>query len=75
MAKRHRMHITGAPGNWKRQIEGNERASFRAKTKEDAIQKDRKQMGKAERQLFIHKTDCSFQEERTYSNDPYLPKG
>ncbi len=75
MPKRQRMHITGTRGDWKGQLEGNERASFRAPTKQEAVQKGREQMDRARGQILIHKTDGAFQEERTYGKDPYPPKG
>jgi len=75
MPKRKRMHVTGKRGQWKGLLEGNEKASFTAITKQEAIDKGRVQMEKAHGQLIVHKADGTFQEERTYGNDPYPPKG
>jgi hypothetical protein len=74
--KRKTYHITKTETGWEAKAEGNERASFTAETKEAIIQKtteSAKAQGNAS--VVIHKADGKIQEERTYGNDPFPPKG
>ena len=77
MPDRTRRHVTKRPdGKWQVKEEGAERASAVTDTKEEAIDRGR-QISKSDpnSQLIIHKGDGSFQEERTYGNDPFPPPG
>ena len=77
---RRRFHVTydKDKGDWKVQDQTGQRASHRAPTKEEAVQKGRKtaQSG-GDSSLVIHKKDGKIQEERTYprKSDPYPPSG
>lgn len=66
-------HVTRRPdGTWQGKLENGERASVVTNTKADAMRRTidiAKNHGNS--QVFIHKTDGRFQEERTYGgNDP-----
>ena len=75
MSTSKRVHITENQGKWRGRREGADRASFTARTKEEAIEKDKDLAQKEQGQLIIHKRDGQIQEERTYGKDPFPPKG
>lgn len=69
-------HVTKTPDGWQAKVEGNERASFTAPTKAEILKtttESAKSQGNTS--VVIHKKDGRIQEERTYGNDPYPPKG
>jgi hypothetical protein len=71
-------HITKTRDGWQGKAEGGQRASKTAPTKEVILDQ---MIDMAKRQgdvsLIIHKSDGTFQEERTYprSSDPRISKG
>ena len=69
-------HVTFRDEEWKGTVEGGSRASVTGSTKEDVV-KETIQLAKNSRnsQVIIHKKDGVFQEERTYGNDPFPPRG
>jgi len=77
MSDRTRRHVTQRPdGDWQVKKEGGQRASAVAETKEDAVRDGiRISRNDTNSQLLIHKSDGTFQEERTYGKDPNPPKG
>lgn len=74
---RTKYHITKVDDGWKIKKEGGERASAKTGTKEEAVQEARRIARNVDgpSQVIIHKADGKIQEERTYGNDPYPPKG
>lgn len=73
-----RKHIWVSPdaGKWKVKPEGAQRAIKTYDKKEDAVQKAiALAKGEKPSQVIIQKLDGQIQEERTYGNDPYPPKG
>ena len=62
--------------DWPVKQEGAKRAIGRFGTKAEAVRKA-SEIGRNQKpaQVRIHKKDGTFQEERTYGNDPYPPKG
>ncbi|MGD8718183.1 MAG: DUF2188 domain-containing protein [Candidatus Zixiibacteriota bacterium] len=78
MGKRESYHVVhdGDENLWKVKREGADRASSTHDTKEEAVDKARELAKNNEpSQIIIHKQDGKIQEERTYGNDPYPPKG
>lgn len=78
MSSKKNYHITKTDKGWQGKAEGAQRASTTASTKSEAI----KQMAQIARNngnssVKIHKSDGTFQEERTYprSKDPRQTKG
>jgi len=76
MATRKTYHVTHVNGHWQGKIEGAERASLTAEKKEEAvaatIELAKRNMPSSVR---IHKLDGTIEDERTFMNDPYPPKG
>ncbi|WP_278810680.1 DUF2188 domain-containing protein [Obesumbacterium proteus] len=70
-------HITKDGDEWKFKKEGNDRATFKTDTKQEAIDKMRDYMDDKIGSVKIHKEDGQIQEERTYprSSDPTKSKG
>ncbi len=78
MAKRTNYHVTKTESGWQGKIEKSKRASVTGSTKEEVKQQTiRIAKSKGKSSVTIHKTDGTFQEERTYpkSSDPHPPKG
>lgn len=77
MSDRKKYHITQREdGKWQGKEQGADRASVVSQTKADAIQR-MAEIGRNQNNtsVYIHKTDGTIQEERTYGNDPYPPPG
>jgi hypothetical protein len=75
---RVKYHVTKTEEGWQGKKEGGERASVKADTKEEAVQKTIEIAKKQdESSVIIHKKDGEIQEERTYpkSSDPFPPAG
>lgn len=75
MADRRRVHVTHDTSGWKVAREGAARASARCDTKAEAVQRGRDLAKGDAGQLLIHGKNGRIQEERTYRNDPYPPRG
>mgnify|MGYP004701317327 CR=1 FL=1 len=77
MSDRKKYHVTQNPdGTWKGKAQGGERASVVKDTKADAMRRTIEiAKNQQDSQVIIHKRDGKIQEERTYGNDPYPPKG
>jgi hypothetical protein len=73
---RKRIWVSPDEGKWKVKTEGAQRATKIYNNKEDAVKKAI-ETAKSEKpsQVIIQKLDGQIQEERTYGNDPYPPKG
>jgi hypothetical protein len=70
-------HVLPHPeGGWQGKMEDGLRASVTGSTKEEVLEKtislarDREPSS-----VIVHQADGSFQEERTYGNDPFPPEG
>ncbi len=77
MSSREKYHVTQRDdGKWQVKHEGGERASGLHDTKDKAVDQAR---GLAQNgplgQVIIHGRDGKIQEERTYGNDPFPPRG
>ena len=74
---RKKYHVTQKPdGTWAGKAQGGQRASTVGNTKAEALKRTIEiAKNKPSSQVIIHKRDGKFQEERTYGNDPYPPKG
>jgi hypothetical protein len=74
---RKKYHVTQNPdGTWKGKAQGGQRASVVGGTKAEVLQRTIEiAKNHDSSQVIIHKRDGKFQEERTYGNDPYPPKG
>lgn len=74
---RDKYHVTQRDdGKWQGKMEGADRASVVGETKKSAVSRTTEiARNKGNSQVFIHKQDGKIQEERTYDNDPYPPKG
>jgi len=74
---RTKIHVTPDGNDWKVKKEGGDRASAIKDTKKEAVDRAieiaKNDGGPA--QVIIHKQDGTIQEERTYKDDPYPPKG
>ena len=74
--KRVAIHVIPADGQWEVKFETNDRSISRYETKPEAIDVA-VEMAKRNKpsQVKIHKRDGTFQEERTYGDDPFPPAG
>jgi hypothetical protein len=74
--ERKRIWVSPNGEKWKVKTEGAGRASGNFNNKDEAIQKAI-EIAKKDKpsQVIIQKQDGKIQEERTYGNDPYPPKG
>ncbi len=77
MSTRKTYHVTQNPdGTWKGKARGAERASTVGDTKAEVMSRTIEiAKNQQDSQVIIHKKDGEIQEERTYGNDPYPPKG
>lgn len=68
--------VTKKDDSWVVKARDNERASFKADTKAEAV-KRAAEIGNnnGNAQVVIHKENGQIQSERTYGNDPYPPEG
>ncbi len=68
--------VTKKNDSWVVKGRENERASFKADTKAEAV-KRAAEIGNnnGNAQVVIHKENGQIQSERTYGNDPYPPEG
>jgi hypothetical protein len=74
--KRLAIHVVPADGQWLVRIESNEKAEARYPTKPEAISVAVEMAKRNEpSQVKIHKRDGTFQEVRTYGDDPFPPRG
>jgi hypothetical protein len=76
MSKRNVYHVTYNNNQWEVNKVGNDKSSRVHDTKKEAVD-SAKQLAKNQEpsQIVIHKKDGKIQEERTYSKDPFPPKG
>jgi len=77
MSDRKKYHVTQREdGKWQGKAQGADKASFIRDTKAEAVQR-MSEIGRNQNNtsVLIHKTDGTFQEERTYGNDPHPPDG
>jgi len=76
MATRKTYHVTHVNGHWQGKLEGGERASITSDHKDDAVAKTielaKKNLPSSVR---IHKMDGTIEDERTFMDDPFPPKG
>ena len=74
--KRVAIHVVPDDGQWMVKIESNQKGEARYPTKTAAISVA-VEMAKRNMpsQVKIHKRNGSFQEERTYGDDPFPPHG
>ena len=76
MAERKTYHVTKKGDHWQGKAEGGQRASTTGSTKEEVVQKTTDlARNQGNSSVVIHKQDGKFQEERTYDNDPFPPRG
>lgn len=78
MYKKTNYHVTKTEDGWQGKKEGAKKASITGKTKEEVRQKTINiAKNKGNSSVKIHKSDGTFQEERTYprSSDPSRTKG
>lgn len=70
-------HITKKGSSWQLKRQGASRATLKAATKQEVIQKTRNHMEDKVGSVKIHKGNGLFQEERTYQrkNDPSKTEG
>lgn len=77
MTKRKTYHVVNEDGDWKVQLENAQRASGVFETKANAIERAR-DLAKAAPlgQVIVHRQgDDVIQNEWTYGDDPFPPKG
>lgn len=78
MPRRKTYHVTKTDGGWQGKVEKGERATIKGCTKEEVVKQTIEiAKNQGETSVVIHKSDGTFQEERTYpkSTDPYPPEG
>jgi uncharacterized protein YdaT len=76
MPNRKTYDVSPGDNGWGVKARGAKRASGRFDTKKEAVERGRDLAKKAqEGQVVIRKQDGTIQEERTYRDDPYPPKG
>lgn len=76
MADRVKYDVSHRPdGSWQVKKQGAERASAVFDRKADAIERGRELARSKQGQLIIRGADGRIQTERTYSHDPFPPKG
>jgi uncharacterized protein YdaT len=75
MSNRNRHHVVPHENGWAVRREGAERASTVTRTKEQAIDHARDIAQRERGEVIIHRENGTIQEERTYGNDPFPPRG
>jgi len=69
-------HVTKHPkGGWQIIGEGNQRASARTSTQQEAVNKARDISKNQKSELFIHGRDGKIRERDSHGKDPHPPKG
>ena len=69
MAKLTHYHLTHRNDEWRLEKEGNDRATLKAPTKKEAIEKTRAKVKGTGASVTVHRMDGSVQEEWTYPRD------
>ena len=69
------IHIVPHPNGWAGRREHGDRASVVAPTKEQAIREAREIARREDGRIVIHRENGTIQEERSYGNDPFPPRG
>lgn len=75
---RKKYHVThrSADSKWQGKLEGADRASVIEDTKAEAVAKTCDiARNNQPSSVYIHKMDGTIEDERTYGNDPYPPRG
>lgn len=62
-------------GSWKVKGSGDQQASSKHKTQNEAIERAIELSKKNNSELFIHDKDGKIRERNSYGNDPYPPEG
>jgi len=76
MAMGKNQHVTPHPdGGWQVKGEGNEHATARTQTQQDAIQIARDIARNQGSELIIHGEDGKIRQKDSHGHDPYPPKG
>ncbi len=77
MAKQGDVHVVWNTEirRWRVEVTGNERASGRYETKQDAIRSGRTMARRNSSELVIHKRDGTIEERDSHGNDPSPPRG
>ena len=77
MTKRERYYVNPREdGKWEVSRDGGRKASAVTETKSEAVSRGAKiARNRGHSQLVIRRKDGTFQDERTYDNDPYPPEG
>jgi hypothetical protein len=75
MSKKTPHHVVPHESGWAVRREGSERASVVTETKEQAVDRGREIAGREGGSLVIHGENGRIQEERTYHDDPFPPRG
>lgn len=77
MSQRKVYHVTKTSDGWQSKLEGSQRASVKDHTKDNVVKRTIDIAKKDASSVVIHKSDGTFQEERTYpkKSDPFPPEG
>lgn len=77
MAKRERFYVNPREdGRWEVNREGGKRPSAVTENKDEAVSRGAQiARNRGHSQLIVRKKDGTFQEERTYGDDPFPPRG
>jgi hypothetical protein len=75
MSNRTPHHVVPHENGWAVRREGGDRASAVTPTKEEAVDRGRELAQRENGSLVIHRENGTFQEERTYGDDPFPPRG
>lgn len=74
--KRTRVWVSPNGGDWVVKVEGQTLPLSRFRTKADAVEYGaRTARGLAPSQLLIQRADGTIEDERTYGDDPFPPRG
>lgn len=68
-------HVVKHPEGWAVRREGSDRASAVRPTKEQAVERGKEIAQREQGSIVVHKENGRIQEERTYGNDPFPPRG
>ena len=75
MSNRNRHHVVPHQNGWAVRREGADRASAVTRTKDQAVDRARDIAERERGAVVIHRENGTIQEERTYGNDPFPPRG
>lgn len=75
MSNEKRHHIVPHENGWAVRREGHDRASVVTETKEQAVERGREIAERERGAIVIHGENGRIQEERTYGDDPFPPRG